>query len=269
MVSAIEVQTLDTYQHCSPPEIERLATPPRDPEVLSYQHEYRPLRPKAPAHASSDLPGIPSQPLDQSYLYRYYSTESSGGHPSFSSPVSRSPPSDTTSGTPEEAWAQHPVGPHDQDRYNRQHYYQDRRQQREGSADLAISVPLARSAHESRLIGRFWEAFLPNSKPFPENTAGTLGGSASAASDLSSHGGIIRKALLATALTTLGKEPGAEPWLVKDAYRLYGEAISELSDALKSRRRWDIDLVVATRQFALYEVSHTRHQIHGHDGTSI
>ena len=124
--------------------------------------------------------------------------------------------------------------------------------------DISISQPLSASAQHDRIIGLFWEAYLPNSQSLPDTTShlNAVNSSVSPLQQFRSSNPVFRKALLATAYTTLSKRPGGLDWMRRDGMRLYGESITEMSTALAEQTgTWKgIELLAAARMFALYEV---------------
>lgn len=144
-------------------------------------------------------------------------------------------------------------------------HYQHQHQQR--AADMHLSTSISASAHHERLIGLFWEVFLPNAKPLPTKTLGiTLGGAVGAISSFDWKGDVLRRGLLAMAMTTVGKKqlqrlagaPGSEDAerLRREGIRLYGKALQQMSQTLgKGGSRWTTEHWVTTRLFSLYEVS--------------
>lgn len=146
--------------------------------------------------------------------------------------------------------------------------------------DISISLPLSSALQQDRIIALFWEAYLPNSQSLPGTStpsspaATTPGTAAPAPRDLinssvsplqgyQTSSPVYRKALLATALTTLSKrhtggagaDEGAE-WMLREGMRLYGESIADMSVALaKQKGAWKgFDLLAAARIYGLYEV---------------
>lgn len=139
------------------------------------------------------------------------------------------------------------------DSTNDRHRHLQRLRHRLGSTDLITSGPVSRSAEHDRLIGTFWEAFLPNSEPFPPGTFQiTLGGSVDDIKKLSQNNSTLHKGLLAIALTTLGKRTSSS-WMKEEGFRLYGEALKSMSQSLRPDK-WTTDQMVVTRLFSVYEV---------------
>ena len=135
------------------------------------------------------------------------------------------------------------------------------------TADIQISSNISNSAHHDRLIGLFWEAFLPNAKPLPTKTLQiTLGGAVGAIGSFDWNGDILHRGLLAMALTTVGKRQlalqsaGGAPMsaeaerMRREGIRLYGSSLQQMSQMLGARTKWTTEHWVTTRLFSLYEV---------------
>lgn len=117
------------------------------------------------------------------------------------------------------------------------------------SRDLAYSGDLARPIETERIIGYFWEAYLPNSQSFPQGVMQiTLGDSGF--HSLSRESTILQKGLLALGLTTIGKK-SKDPYVLRQGFRIYGEALSLVA---KSAHKFSAEQLVATRLFSMYEV---------------
>lgn len=140
-----------------------------------------------------------------------------------------------------------------------------RHQHQQRSADLHLSFAVSSSAHHERIIGLFWEVFLPNSRPLPTKTLGiTLGGAVGAIGSYDLKGDALKKGLLAMAMTTVGKKqlqrldggPGSKDAerLRMEGIRLYGKALQQMSQTLKKGSKWTTEHWVTTRLFNLYEV---------------
>lgn len=140
-----------------------------------------------------------------------------------------------------------------------------RRQHQQRTSDMAVSTAVSAYAQHERLIGLFWEVFLPNAKPLPTKTLGiTLGGAVGAINGFDWTGDVLRRGLLAMALTTVGKKqlqrlaggPGSEDAerLRREGMRLYGNTLREMSQTLGKGQKWTTEHWVTTRLFSLYEV---------------
>lgn len=136
------------------------------------------------------------------------------------------------------------------------------------TSDIQISSAISNSAQNERLIGLFWEVFLPNAKPLPTKTLQiTLGGAVGAIGSFDWDGDVLKQGLLAMALTTIGKKQilrAAATGVVdgledaermrREGIKLYGSSLQQMSKSLSGRSRWTTEHWVTTRLFSLYEV---------------
>jgi hypothetical protein len=126
-----------------------------------------------------------------------------------------------------------------------------RRQDSPGSARFSWA------ASEAGLIGAFFDAYYPNRRCGPATTElqRTLGGSIILLQDYAPTDPVLRQALLATALRTLGRRPEAPAWLEKRGMAEYSSALQEMGAALQSpKRRQSLDILGAVRTFSIHEV---------------
>ncbi|VUC20209.1 unnamed protein product [Clonostachys rosea] len=127
----------------------------------------------------------------------------------------------------------------------------------DASADLLTSGAVSRSAEEARVIGLFWESYLPNGKPFPPgNHQVDLGGSINAMIDIANNNSTVYKGLVAMAFATVGARNTEAGWMRKEGHRFYGDALHELSQSFKGVEKWTEDQLQATRLFSIYEAFH-------------
>jgi hypothetical protein len=159
----------------------------------------------------------------------------------------------------------------------RQQQQQQQISHQHATSDIQISTAISKSATHDRLIGLFWEAFLPNAKPLPTKTLQiTLGGAVGAIGSFDWNGDILQRGLLAMALTTVGKRQlalqkknaaegrgggggvlvsGEAERMRREGIRLYGSSLQQMSQMLGQRKKWTTEHWVTTRLFSLYEVS--------------
>ncbi|CAH0053524.1 unnamed protein product [Clonostachys solani] len=127
----------------------------------------------------------------------------------------------------------------------------------DASADLFKSGAVSRSAEEARVIGLFWESYLPNGKPFPPgNHQVDLGGSINAMIGIANNNTTVYKGLVAMAFATVGARNPEAGWMRKEGHRFYGDALHELSQSFKGVEKWTEDQLQATRLFSIYEAFH-------------
>lgn len=123
------------------------------------------------------------------------------------------------------------------------------------AGDIALPDSLARSAYEDKYLGMFWESYLPGSRALSaESVRSTLGGWTNTIQDLYLTENVLRKALLAISLGTVGRRYG-EKWMTEQALVLYVAALQDMSTALTvpSKAKGDA-LLTASKLFSLYEV---------------
>jgi hypothetical protein len=97
--------------------------------------------------------------------------------------------------------------------------------------------------------------FLPNSRALPlDMVRNNMGGWINTVQDLHTTEPFLRKAMLALSLTTIGKAQDNSTML-RDGTELYGKALIDLSQALQSNQKAEINaLLAAIRLFEVYEV---------------
>ncbi|CRG86047.1 hypothetical protein PISL3812_03050 [Talaromyces islandicus] len=122
-----------------------------------------------------------------------------------------------------------------------------------------ITLPdtLARSASESRLVGNFWSAYLPNGRKLSSGAVqDTLGGWTNTIQELYNTDDTLKKAVLALCLASSGRIEGVQ-WMSKEALRVYVSALQEMKAALKRQSKTKQDAILTTaRVFSLYEALH-------------
>ncbi|CAI7567256.1 unnamed protein product [Penicillium glandicola] len=123
------------------------------------------------------------------------------------------------------------------------------------SADLATAVTLSQTAQESYVEGTFWTSYMPNSQSFSlfNDIQRDLGGSVSVLRDIPSEKSILRTALGALALSTVGNNDSNQPWMRHQGAKLHMSALQQMRKALSSHRKPDLELLGAARIFSLYE----------------
>lgn len=124
-----------------------------------------------------------------------------------------------------------------------------------GIGNLTSSQSLWRGQEEAKICGIFWDMFLPNSRALPlDMVRNNMGGWINTVQDLHTTEPFLRKAMLALSLTTIGKAQDNSTML-RDGTELYGKALIDLSQALQSNQKAEINaLLAAIRLFEVYEV---------------
>jgi hypothetical protein len=125
-------------------------------------------------------------------------------------------------------------------------------------ATTTITLPdtLARSASESRFIGNFWSAYLPNGRALSSGALqDTLGGWTNTIQELYPTDNTLKKAVLALCLASSGRAEGMQ-WMTEEGLRIYVSALQEMKVALKRQSKAKQDAILTTaRVFSLHEVS--------------
>ena len=125
------------------------------------------------------------------------------------------------------------------------------------SVDLLFSRPYSRASVEARLLGVFWERYLPlgQSSHAMDPTQRLLGGSISVLQSMSPLTVLLRQALVSMTLVSLAEEDSQRTDLLEQGLKLHGLALNNMIAALaKSKRHQGIELLVATRLFSFYQV---------------
>lgn len=123
-------------------------------------------------------------------------------------------------------------------------------------AIITLQHDLIRSSHETQCIDRFWRTYYPDGEAVPEAIGeSSLGAWTGGVRILYPSNVVLRKALLAMALTTLGTQDGV-PWMKNQGFQLYTAALADASSILrKPSGAGDNDaFLAAIRMFSLYEV---------------
>lgn len=120
---------------------------------------------------------------------------------------------------------------------------------------ISLLDSLAHSAYENKYLGLFWEAYLPGSKALPSGELkGVLGGWTEAIPDLYLSDDVLRKALLAMCLGTIGRRD-CKKWMAEQGLKLYVEALQDMSAALsRPAKARSNALLTASKMFSMYEV---------------
>lgn len=117
---------------------------------------------------------------------------------------------------------------------------------------------LSSSASYHQITGLYWKAYLPNGKSL-STEVDTVGAWIDSIQSLESHVSVIRKALLALSLATLGRVERRE-WMTKEGQRLYGDVLSDtltLIPAQQDSQRCGnrtLELVTTVRLLSFFEV---------------
>jgi hypothetical protein len=118
------------------------------------------------------------------------------------------------------------------------------------------SKKLMRSAHETNVLGLFWNSYFPNGKKLPAgNAISTLGGLMHLVQDIYTADDLLRKTIIAFSLSAIGMREDPSGWMREEGRRLYGDALRGAVVMLQSpRRRQEDGFLIAIRLFSLYEV---------------
>ncbi|KAH7018443.1 uncharacterized protein B0I36DRAFT_388652 [Microdochium trichocladiopsis] len=129
------------------------------------------------------------------------------------------------------------------------------------STSTRITLPesLLTSAYALRCADLFWSSYLPHSQPIPATLSGHLtDGLSTAVRDFATDG-ILRKALVAIALTTLGRRDDGTP-MKEEGMQAYRDAMEEMALTVKrtdpTRQSSTTGILAAYRLFSLHEAIH-------------
>jgi hypothetical protein len=124
-----------------------------------------------------------------------------------------------------------------------------------GNTTVLLPDNLARSAYATKYGELFWSTYLPNGQKIPDEDNMALPDALShTVQDFGTHS-IIKKALCAMSLATIGRRDKIQ-WMNDDGLRLYSNALQEMAGALRTpQKNQGVGLLTATRLFSLYEVS--------------
>jgi hypothetical protein len=130
-----------------------------------------------------------------------------------------------------------------------------RKQSNTCKGEIIVHDTLVRSAYEDKVLGRYWEAYLPGSRVISGKTILQLEGWSNTLRELYVNDGVLRKALLAMALRTLGRK-NDDQWMSDEGLKLYISAMQDMSAALSgpSKARRADALLTASKLFSHYEV---------------
>jgi hypothetical protein len=126
----------------------------------------------------------------------------------------------------------------------------------ETNLEVDCSKNLMRSAHETNVLGLFWNSYFPNGKKLPAgSTISILGGLMHLVQDIYTADDLLRKTIIAFSLSAIGMREDPSGWMRKEGRRLYGDALRGAVVMLQSpRRRQEDGFLIAIRLFSLYEV---------------
>ena len=116
------------------------------------------------------------------------------------------------------------------------------------------SVNLAKAGEAERLVGAFWEAYLPNGQPFPQQDVFQVILGDNIVRDLSRGGTALYNSLLALGLSTMGKRKN-DRMLLEAGGRMYTEAIHQLAQSFRSKSQWVEEQLPVPRLLGMWEVS--------------
>ena len=112
-----------------------------------------------------------------------------------------------------------------------------------------------RSAYTIDILGRFWEAYLPDGRQLdPQLAHHSTWGVVESMGLLQSQDDVLRKAAAAMCLATVDVREDQQ-WLRESSLRYYAEALRDMTAALsRPRKGGGLGLVSAIRIFSIYEV---------------
>ena len=121
--------------------------------------------------------------------------------------------------------------------------------------DVILPATLARTAYEDRYLGMYWEVYLPGGRAVSGEAVFELEGWSNTIQVLYPRDGLLRKALLAMSMRTLGRLNG-EIWMQEEGLNFYIAALQDMSVALSvpSKTRRADALLTASKLFSHYEV---------------
>ncbi|KAK2791235.1 hypothetical protein FQN53_006076 [Emmonsiellopsis sp. PD_33] len=91
----------------------------------------------------------------------------------------------------------------------------------------------ARTAYQDKYISLFWTAYTPGSQHIsPPTLRNSLGSWTNAIQDLYLTDDVLRKALLAISLTTIGRGRDGQKWMVEQGLEMYTGALKDMSATL-------------------------------------
>ncbi|KAL4882204.1 hypothetical protein BJY04DRAFT_217529 [Aspergillus karnatakaensis] len=131
---------------------------------------------------------------------------------------------------------------------------EDRNSSSDDDAAVALPTQLAQTAYQIRYLDLFWRVYLPNGQALPvELTQTALGKWIDAIHDLHISETVLRKSLLALAVSVIGRKENSR-YLKEEGGRLYTNALRSLSSALRDPQRATSDAVLgAIRLLGVYE----------------
>ncbi|KAK2811677.1 hypothetical protein FQN50_002023 [Emmonsiellopsis sp. PD_5] len=126
---------------------------------------------------------------------------------------------------------------------------------------ITLPPTLARTAYQDKYISLFWTAYTPGTQHIsPPTLRNSLGSWTNAIHDLYLTDDVLRKALLAISLTTIGRGRDGEKWMVEQGLELYTGALKDMSATLAVGGRGRVwgkgkadALLTASKIFSLYE----------------
>ncbi len=124
------------------------------------------------------------------------------------------------------------------------------------SPDVTLADQLTRSAREEVFLAHFWGSYLPNGQVFPSEAAQyATGGWTNVVQQLYPANDVLRKALLANGLSSLGHRDG-QRWMIEKGIEAYGAAMAGMRRALavQTPKSLSEGTVAAVRLMIMYSV---------------
>ncbi|KAK2800324.1 hypothetical protein FQN51_006232 [Onygenales sp. PD_10] len=139
-----------------------------------------------------------------------------------------------------------------------------------GTPTITLPPTLARTAYQDKYISLFWTAYTPGSQHIsPPTLRNSLGSWTNAIQDLYLTDDVLRKALLAISLTTIGRGRDGQKWMAEQGLEMYTGALKDMSATLAVGGRGRVwgkgradALLTASKLFSLYEAMHGADERH-------
>ena len=125
-----------------------------------------------------------------------------------------------------------------------------------GPSEVALQPSLTRSAYKDKYFSLFWDIYLgvPIKEASECLSRFPIGSWRSIAKDLHHQDNLAKKAVLAMALSTIGRK-NDESWMMREGLKLCVSALGEARAGLRHPTKWKADsLLLACSAFGMFEV---------------